>query len=68
MAHRATTIVEGRLADIDGVRRGQIRIEGGVIAQIGARVGIADHVFGDDCLIFAGIGDIRRHFSLPSCC
>src|SRR3954447_26922878 len=61
MAHRATTIVEGRLADIDGVRRGQVRIEGGVITQIGARIGPNDHVFGDDCLIFAGMGDIHIH-------
>src|SRR3954452_13457945 len=61
MAHSTTTIVEGRLADIDGVRRAQIRIEGGVITQISAHIGAADHVFGDDCLIFAGMGDIHIH-------
>jgi dihydroorotase len=61
MAQSTTTIIEGRLADIDGVRRGQIRIEGGVITHISARIGTADHVFGDDCLIFAGMGDIHIH-------
>ena len=31
------TIVEGLLADIDGVRHGQVRIENGVIAAVGHR-------------------------------
>jgi dihydroorotase len=57
----ATTIIEGRLADIDGVRRGQLRIEAGRIAEVGANLGAADHVFGDECLIFAGMGDIHIH-------
>src|SRR5262245_20140375 len=54
-------IVEGILADLDGVRPGQVRIEDGVIAAIGAGLGKADHVFGDACLIFAGMGDIHIH-------
>src|SRR5260370_920077 len=61
MVSPGTTIVEGRLADIDGVRRRQLRIEAGVIAEIGEHLGVPDHVFGDDCLIFAGMGDIHIH-------
>lgn len=54
-------LIEGRLADIDGVRRAQIRIDDGVIAAVGPDLGVADHVFSDDCLIFAGMGDIHIH-------
>src|SRR5476651_1951995 len=53
--------IEGRLADIDGVRRGQIAIENGVITAVGANLGVPTHVFGDTCLIFAGMGDIHIH-------
>jgi dihydroorotase len=55
------TIVEGRLADTDGVRHGQVLIEAGTIAAVGPGLGRPDHVFGDDCLIFAGMGDIHIH-------
>jgi dihydroorotase len=55
------TIVEGRLADVDGVRWGQVAIEDGVIAAVGANLGKPDQVFGDSCLIFAGMGDIHIH-------
>ncbi len=55
------TIIEGRLADVDGVRPGQVLIEDGVIAAVGTDLGRADHVFGDDCLVFAGMGDIHIH-------
>src|SRR6516225_9577016 len=54
-------IVEGRLADIDGVRAGQVCIEDGTISAVGPNLGKPDHVFGDDCLIFAGMGDIHIH-------
>src|SRR5688572_11319455 len=54
-------IIEGRLADIDGVRHGQVAIENGVITAVGDNLGRATHVFGDDCLIFAGMGDIHIH-------
>src|SRR5262249_49781893 len=56
-----TTIIEGRLADIDGVRWGQIAIENGLIAAVGPNLGMADRVFSDSCLIFAGMGDIHIH-------
>ncbi len=54
-------IVEGRLADVDGVRDGQIRIEDGTIVAVGPNLDQPDHVFGDDCLVFAGMGDIHIH-------
>src|SRR5262245_56887181 len=54
-------IVEGVLADVDGVRHGQIVIENGVIQAVGAGLGRADHVFEEHCLIFAGMGDIHIH-------
>jgi dihydroorotase len=54
-------IIEGRLADIDGVRHGQIAIENGVVSAVGADLGTPTHVFGDHCLIFAGMGDIHIH-------
>src|SRR5205085_1751794 len=56
-----TVVVEGLLADIDGVRPGQVRIEDGVIAAVGPGLGRPDHVFGDGCLIFAGMGDVHIH-------
>ena len=55
------TVVEGLLADIDGVRHGQVLVENGIIAAVGPDLGRPDHVFGDDCLIFAGMGDIHIH-------
>ena len=54
-------IIEGHLADINGVRHGQIAIENGVITAVGDRLGVARHVFGESCLIFAGMGDIHIH-------
>jgi dihydroorotase len=54
-------IIEGPLADIDGVRPGQILIEDGVIGAVGPSLGTPQHVFGDSCLIFAGMGDIHIH-------
>jgi dihydroorotase len=54
-------IIEGTLADIDGVRHGQIAIDNGVITAVGGNLGKATHVFGDGCLIFAGMGDIHIH-------
>src|SRR5262245_29072109 len=54
-------IVEGILADLDGVRPGQVRVADGVIAAVGTGLGKADHVFGENCLIFAGMGDVHIH-------
>src|SRR5258708_1442821 len=54
-------VIEGLLADIDGIRYGQVAIEQGVIAAVGGGLGKADHVFPESCLIFAGMGDIHIH-------
>src|SRR3954463_3900554 len=56
-----TVVVEGRLADVDGVRQGQVRIEDGTLVAVGEGLGQPDHAFGDDCLIFAGMGDVHIH-------
>jgi dihydroorotase len=56
-----TVLVEGILADIDGVRPGQVLIENGVITAVGPGLGKPQHVFDDGCLIFAGMGDIHIH-------
>src|SRR5439155_2878059 len=42
-------------------RHGQVAIEDGVIAAVGSRLGIPDHVFGETCLVFAGMGDVHVH-------
>jgi dihydroorotase len=57
----APIIVEGSLADIDGVKHGQVAIEGGRIVAVGTDLGSPQHVFGEDCLVFAGMGDIHIH-------
>jgi dihydroorotase len=54
-------IVEGVLADVDGVRPGQVAIENGVIAAVGTDLGRPTHRYGEDCLIFAGMGDVHIH-------
>jgi dihydroorotase len=55
------TIIAGRLADIDGVRPGQILIEDGTIAAVGPNLGKPQYTFPESCLIFAGMGDIHIH-------
>ena len=52
--------VAGRLATSEGVRHGRVVVEDGVIARVDDG-GEADHVFGDDCLVFAGMGDVHVH-------
>lgn len=54
-------IIQGKFADIDGVRPGQVAIVDGLIVAVGANLGKPDHVFDDKCLIFAGMGDIHIH-------
>lgn len=54
-------IVAGPLVSTEAVRRGQIRIERDSIVEVGPSLGQADYEFGDDCLIFAGMGDIHIH-------
>jgi dihydroorotase len=54
-------IVSGILADIDGVRPGQVLIESGIIAAVGPNLGRPLYTFPDSCLVFAGMGDIHIH-------
>src|SRR4051794_11077794 len=54
-------IIQGRLVNPEGVQPGQVRFAGGAIAEVGAALGQADIAFGDDCLVFAGMGDIHIH-------
>jgi dihydroorotase len=74
-------IVGGNLADVDGVRWGQVCIEEGIITAVWpspegrvseanptkgrdrsqGHLGKSDHEFGENCLIFAGMGDIHIH-------
>src|SRR4051812_2580770 len=61
MAAPQRIVIEGKLADVDGVRHGQVAVENGVIAAVGAGLGAPTHVFGDSCLIFAGMGDVHIH-------
>jgi dihydroorotase len=54
-------IVSGRFVSSSGVQSGQVRFDGPVIAEVGERLGPPDFEFGDDCLVFAGMGDIHIH-------
>jgi len=54
-------IVAGRLVSPEEIRSGQIRIENGTIVEVGPALGQPDVQFTDDCLIFAGMGDIHIH-------
>jgi len=61
MLKKQTMIIAGRIVSPERVFSGQIRIENEQIAEVGAGLGTADLEFGDDCLIFAGMGDIHIH-------
>lgn len=54
-------ILSGRLVSHTGVERGQIAIDQGQIAAVGPSLGTPDVEFPDECLIFAGMGDIHIH-------
>ena len=54
-------IIAGRLASTEGVASRQVRIEGSEIVEVGDHLGPADLVFDEDCLVFAGMGDIHIH-------
>ncbi|MCY2963465.1 MAG: amidohydrolase family protein [Planctomycetota bacterium] len=54
-------IIAGQLVSLDGVSRGQIRIVDGQIDEVGPSLGTPDVDFSDDCLVFAGMGDIHIH-------
>jgi len=46
-------IVAGQLVSTERITPGQIRIEQGVIVEVGTHLGIPDVEFGPDCLVFA---------------
>ncbi len=54
-------IIAGRIVSTEEVQHGQIRIEGETIAEVGTDLGTPDVAFPDECLIFAGMGDIHIH-------
>jgi dihydroorotase len=54
-------IIAGRLVSPENVWTSQVAIEGEHIAAVGPGLGTPDLDFGDDCLIFAGMGDIHIH-------
>ncbi|MCH9656994.1 MAG: amidohydrolase family protein [Planctomycetes bacterium] len=54
-------IIQGSLVSSSGTLNSQIRIEGDRIIEVGSNLGEADVSFSDDCLIFAGMGDIHIH-------
>lgn len=54
-------IVAGKLVHPTGVCSGQLRIEDGVIREIGSDLGNPDLSWGENCLVFAGFGDIHIH-------
>lgn len=54
-------IIAGQFVHSDRQWTGQIRIAGSQIVESGPRLGRADLTFGNDCLIFAGMGDIHIH-------
>ncbi|MBM84345.1 MAG: amidohydrolase [Planctomycetaceae bacterium] len=54
-------IIQGRLVSSKGVETGQVRFDGDTIAEVGSNIGPPNIVFGDGCLVFAGMGDIHIH-------
>jgi dihydroorotase len=54
-------IVAGRFMSSKGPWRGQVWFEGAQIVAVGDGFGTPDATFGDECLIFAGMGDIHIH-------
>ncbi len=54
-------IIEGQLVSPEGVQRGQVRFDGEAIAEVGEKLGTPNFTYGDDRLVFAGMGDIHIH-------
>lgn len=54
-------IIQGTLVSSSGVFKSQIRVDGNSIVEVGPGLGQPDFSFSDDCLIFAGMGDIHIH-------
>ncbi len=56
-----TMLIAGQLVSPEGVKSGQVRIAGDQIVEVSSHLGQPDRTFSDDCLIFAGFGDIHIH-------
>lgn len=54
-------IIAGRIVNPEGLSAAQVRFDHGVIVEVGSGLGTPDVVYADDCLIFAGMGDIHIH-------
>lgn len=54
-------IIAGRLVSSETIVSGQVRIQDSEVVEVGEQLGTPDIVFDDDCLIFAGMGDIHIH-------
>lgn len=54
-------IVAGQCVSPEGISGLQVQIEGDTIVAVGESLGTPDENFGQDCLIFAGMGDIHIH-------
>lgn len=54
-------IIAGHFVQADRQWTGQIRIAGQFVVAAGPHLGRADTTFGEDCLIFPGMGDIHIH-------
>ncbi|WP_339732627.1 amidohydrolase family protein [uncultured Gimesia sp.] len=54
-------IIQGTLVSSSGTFKSQIRVDGNFIVEVGPNLGQPDFSFSDDCLIFAGMGDIHIH-------
>jgi len=54
-------IVAGQLVSPEKVESAQIQIEGETIVAVGPSLGQADYEYGEDSLVFAGMGDIHIH-------
>ena len=54
-------IISGQLVSSEGVHSGHVRMEGDRIVEVGDHLGPPDETFDENCLIFAGMGDIHIH-------
>lgn len=54
-------IINGQLASSVGVHRASVRIEDGIITEVGPDIGTPDVTYPDDCLVYPGFVDVHVH-------
>lgn len=54
-------LIAGRAVSPEGIVQTLIRFEGETITEIGSQLGKPDYSFDENCLVFAGMGDIHIH-------